>query len=83
MKVEDLTLGQWQRFTELFKPINNNNAPISMRIDGTPLSVARFYGGFIYHGEKYTCFYFPEAIIGVRDDFLGWVVKELNHQKKG
>lgn len=79
MKVKDLTLFQWNVRLEQYRRENWDAKPgAAMRIDGTQLSVGAMCGGFIYNGEKYTCFYFADgAVIGVRHDFLMWLTKKL------
>lgn len=50
MKVKDLTLAKWQEQLDAFRAANPS-APSAagFRIDGTPFSTARFYGGMIYN----------------------------------
>lgn len=92
MKVEDMTLVQWQEQLDAFRAANPS-APSAagFRIDGTMLSTARFYGGMTYNGAKYTTFELKDtpgqltceyATIAVREDALRWIVKSLKDAAK-
>lgn len=84
MKAVDLTLFQWQSYLEQFRRENWDAKPsAAFRIDGTIFSTARHYGGFTYNGDTYTVFYFPEAMIGVREDFLKWLTAKLKAENGG
>ena len=91
MKVTDLTLDQWQSRLDEFRK-ENTSAPsgAAFRIDGTPFSTARHYGGFTYNGAAYTTFECKDtpgeftckyAVIAVRMDMLKWVTKKLNQKQ--
>jgi len=86
MKITDMTLEQWQEKVNEYKQYHfRGSGPCAMRCDGTQLLVGAMYGGFIYNCEYYKCFYFPNegnAVIGVRDDFLKWLKKELKKDNR-
>ena len=94
--ITDLKLADWQKYIEDFKSSGESlkaktNAPVAMRIDGTPLSVMRFYGGGTYNGARYvtfedrsvkgsfTCEY---ATIAVRWDFHLWVIAQIRKESR-
>lgn len=90
MKVTDLTLAQWQNRIDEFRS-ENPSAPAgaAFRIDGTQFSTARFFGAFIYNGDKYTVFECRDtpgnftceyATIAVRMDILKWLNKKLKEE---
>ena len=89
--IADLKLADWQTYIDKFnrEKNTNHNAPVAMRIDGTQLSVMRFYGGGTYNGARYvtfedrsvkgsfTCEY---ATIAVRWDFHLWVIAQVRKE---
>jgi len=81
MKIKDMTLEQWQeKMNEYNRQNVGESGPCAMRCDGTQFSVGAMYGGFTFNGATYTCFYFQKegnAVIGVREDFLRWLKKDL------
>ena len=96
MKVADLNIEDWQTWLDKFKVAHPNAKPgAAMRIENTQFAPARYYGGMIYNGSKYT--YFeplderqprnPDgttyvAWLMVRMDFLRWVTAELKKRGK-
>lgn len=98
MKPQDLTIDGWQDWLRKFKAANPNAKPgAAMRIENTPFTTARYYGGMTYNGDQYTYFepiderYGNPTISGgtpcvawlmVRMDFLRWVTKELKREAK-
>lgn len=92
MKVIDLDINDWQSLVNKFKASGQDKKqgkPIALRCENSQLSIARFFGGAILDGERYTFFAPPIpgetnedgtpkcAWILVRDDFLRWTVKEV------
>lgn len=98
MKVEDLTIQDWQKLlTEFNSGIRKKFVtPAVMRIENTPFTSARYAGGMTMNGERYTYFEPRDpsqpanldgkpyvAWLMVRMDFLQWVTKELKKEAKG
>ena len=94
MKVEELDLNQWADLLEEYKKTPNFRPGAVMRIENTPFTTARYFGGMRLEGDTYT--YFEPVVDGhapnddgspyvawlmVREDFLKWVMKEL--KKRG
>ena len=97
MKVKDFNLRDWQNWFNKYKTVAPSDflTPIAMRIENTPLTTARYMGGMKYNGQQYT--YFEPVVPGkepnpdgtpyvawlmVRQDFLMWVTKQLEGEKK-
>lgn len=95
MKVEKLNLNQWAELLERYKQTPGYRPGAAMRIECTPFTTARYFGGMTYQGERYT--YFGPPIPGhapnedgspyvawlmVREDFLKWAKAELRKQAK-
>ena len=93
MKVQDLNIDQWADLLERYKETPGYRSGAAMRIENTPFTTARRFGGMTFNGERYTYFepVVPEekpnadgspyvAWLMVREDFLRWVKAEL---KKG
>ena len=88
-KVENLTLPEWIELLDKYKRTPGYKPGAAMRIENTQFTSARYYGGMVYNGERYT--YFEPPIPGqkndeggqyvawlmVRDDFLKWATKEV------
>ena len=91
MKPQDLTIADWQNWLAKFKAEKPNVKPgAAMRIENTPFTTARYYGGMTLNGDQYTYFEPVDerqpknpdgtpyvAWLMVRMDFLRWVTKEL------
>ena len=89
MNPTELTITDWQELLTRYRTEHPyTEGKLAMRIENTPFSVARFYGGMTYEGHAYT--YFEPRIPGttevawfcVRDDFLRWASTQLKKQKK-
>ena len=98
MKVADLTIQDWQRLLDAYKADPSNHtfadkAPCAIRIENTPFTTARYFGGMKYNGAAYTYLEPREpaqpdnpdgtpyvAWLMVRRDFLEWATL---HLKKG
>ena len=91
MKPNDLKITDWQSWLEKFYAANPKAiSGAAFRIENTPFTSARYAGGMIYNGDKYTYFEPIDerkpknrdgtpyvAWLMVRADFLRWVTKEL------
>ena len=96
-KPKDLTLADWQNWLHKFRAANPNAKPgAAMRIENTPLTTARYFGGMTFNGEQYTYFEPVDerqpknpdgtpyvAWLMVRMDFLRWLAAELKKEKGG
>lgn len=92
-KITDLKLVDWQQYLDQFvceKP-NKSDSPVAMRIDGTQLSIMRFFGGGTFKGERYVTFYDKSAAgeftceyatIAVRWDFHKWVLAKIREENR-
>ena len=95
MKVEQLNLYEWHNLLEEYKQTPNYRPAAAMRIENTPFTTARYFGGMTFGGDSYT--YFEPVIPGekpnadgspyvawlmVRDDFLKWAKAKLRKQAK-
>ena len=96
MKVKDLTIEDWQTWLDKWRvahPTAKQGAAI--RIENTPFTTARHFGGMTYNGDRFTYFEPRDtrqppnpdgtpyvAWLMVRLDFLRWVTKELKREKK-
>ncbi len=94
MKPQDLKITDWQNLLDKFKAANPNaKRYAAIRIENTPFTTARYFGGMTFNGEQYTYFEPVDerqpknpdgtpyvAWLMVRMDFLRWVTLEL---KKG
>jgi hypothetical protein len=97
MKATYLTINDWQDWIAKFRAAKPNAKPgAAMRIENTPFTTARYYGGMIYNGDKYTYFEPRDerqppnrdgtpyvAWLMVRTDFLRWVTAQLKKEAKG
>lgn len=93
MKVQELTIHQWQRFAEMYTPSGENkrtDMPVALRVENTIFTPARYFGGMKYNGATFTYFEPQDpkqpanadgspyvAWLMVRDDFLRYVAKSL------
>jgi hypothetical protein len=69
------------RLTNLQSCPLHKRCPFGIRnVSMTQFSVARYYGGIDWNGERYT--YFPDTDELVRDDVLRWMEKQRNANKK-
>lgn len=84
MKIEDMTLAQWQVRLDEFRRENAKAVPLpAFRIDNTSFSTAKYYGAFTFNGKLYKVFYFDDgAMLGVRDDMLKWLRRKLMNEAK-
>lgn len=100
---KDLNLAEWQEFLTETNRLDNppsfmkDGKPLAMRIENTPLTTARHFGGCTYNGSHYV--YFEPVVPGklndegkpyiawllVRDEFLKYVAERLKkaQMKKG
>lgn len=97
MKVLDLDIYQWQEWLGKFyakNPTAKSGCGAAMRIENTMFTSARYAGGMILNGEKYTYFEPKDpkmpnnpdgtpyvAWLMVRMDFLRWLKKELKKEE--
>lgn len=96
MKPQDLTIEGWQTWLGKWKAAHPNAKPgAAMRIENTPFTTARYYGGMTMNGDHFTYFEPRDerqppnrdgtpyvAWLMVRMDFLRWVTKELKREAK-
>lgn len=89
MKVTDLSIEDWQAWLDKFRKAKPNAKPgAAMRIENTPMSIARHYGGLTMNGDKFTYFQpvsakppFVAWLI-VREDCLRWIDGELRKESR-
>ena len=94
-KPENLTLNEWGDLLDEYKQTQDYRAGAAMRIENTPFTTARYFGGMRLEGDNYT--YFEPEVDGhapnedgspyvawlmVREDFLKWTTKELKRREK-
>ena len=92
-KVEELDINEWQKLLDKFKFVPGFKPGAAMRIENTPFTTARYYGGMAFNGATYT--YFEPRVPGappnpdgspcvawlmVRDDFLRWAANEVKKE---
>ena len=96
MKLEELTIQGWQEWLCRFKAAKPKaKTGAAMRIENTMFTSARYYGGMVFNGDKYTYFEPKDptkpnnpdgtpyvAWLMVRNDFLKWLSKELKKEEK-
>lgn len=83
-KIKDWSLDDYQAaLTEYCKDPAHKNMQC-FRIDGTPFSTARHFGGFTFNGENYRVVYFKSgALLGVSSTFDRWIKKWVEKQEGG
>ncbi len=95
-KVEELNLDEWADMLDEYKKRPGYRSGAAMRIEDTPFTSTRYFGGMTYNGARYV--YFEPKVPGekpkedgspfvawlmVREDFLKYVKGQLAKRKEG